>query len=400
MRVIIVGNGLAGVMAAKTLRELDKEAEIVIFAAEKYRYYPRPNLIEFLAGNMPLERVFAFPDQWYQTQNIQVHLEKPVTKILPDSRKAEVRGGSQESYHSLILATGSFPFIPPIKGADIKGVFTLRTLDDAFQILEYLKSHPKVAVIGGGLLGLETARAIKSRGADVEVVEFFDRLLPRQLDNQGASMLKSQLEKMGIKVHLGSATEEILGRESVRGLMFKGGKEIAAEMAVVAAGVRSDISLAKQAGLKTDRGVVVDDFLETSHSRIFAAGDNAQHQGRVYGIIPASFDQARIAASNILGQKKKYKGTVPSNTLKVVGLYVTSVGMVVPEEEGFEEIREENEQEGVYKKIVLQNNKIVGAVWMGTKKGADEISRLIREKADVEKWKESLLEEDFDFSNL
>lgn len=400
MRIIIVGNGLAGIISAKTLREMDKSIEIDVFAAEKYHYYPRPNLIEFLAGNIPLERVFAFSEEWYKTQKIQVHLEKPVMKIFPESKMIEAESGEREEYDSLLLTTGSFPFIPPFKGADKRGVYTLRTLDDAFEILEFLKDHRKVAVIGGGLLGLEIARAIKSRGADVEVVEFFDRLLPRQLDSQGASLLKTQIEKMGIEVHLGLATEEILGQNSIGGLRFKSGREIQVDMAVVAAGVRVDMSIAKEAGLETDRGIVVNDFLQTSNSKIFAAGDNAQHRGRVYGIIPASFDQARIAASNILGQKKEYRGTVPSNTLKVVGLYVTSIALVNPEEEGFEEIRKEKKEKGIYKKIVLQNGMIVGAVWIGTKKGVDEISRLISQKINVEKWKNSLLENDFDFSIL
>ncbi len=205
---------------------------------------------------------------------------------------------------------------------------------------------------------------------------------------------------MGIRVHLGIATEEILGEKKIEGLRFKGGGGIRADAAIIAAGVRPNINLAKDAGLETDRGIVVDDNLQTSHPKIFAAGDNIQHDGKIWGIIPASFDQARIAASNILGQKKEYKDTIPSNTLKVVGLYVTSIGTVNPEEQGFEEIREERREEGIYKKIVLQNGILVGAVWIGTKKGVDEISRLITQKTNVERWKKSLLADDFDFSIL
>lgn len=400
MRIIIAGNGLAGIMAAKTLRESDQDIEIEVFAKEKYHYYPRPNLIEFLAGNIPFERVFAFSEEWYRTQKIRIHLERPVTRIFPEILKIETKDGKEIDCDSLLLATGSFSFTPPFKGASKQGVFTLRNLDDAFEILGYLENRKKVVLIGGGLLGLEIARAIKTRGADVEVVEFFDHLLPRQLDKEGASLLKTQIEKMGIKVHLATATEEILGEKEIKGLRFKDGGGIQADMAVVAAGVRADISLAKEAGLETDRGVVVNDFLQTSHSKVFAAGDNIQHNGKTWGIIPASFDQARVVASNILGQKKEYQDTTPSNTLKVVGLYVTSIGLVNPEEEGFEEIRKEIREEGIYKKIVLQNNVIVGAVWTGTKKGVDEINRLIAQKTNVKRWKNSLLEDDFDFSIL
>lgn len=400
MRVIIVGNGLAGIISAKTLRELDKKVEIEVFAAEKYHYYPRPNLIEFLAGTIPFERMFAFPQEWYREQNINIHLGKPVTRIFPDSQEIEVAGGKKEKYESLLLANGSFSFIPPFKGTDKKGIFALRTLDDAFELLEHLKNHQRVVVIGGGLLGLEIARAMKSRGARVDVVEFFGRLLPRQLDIQGASLLKAQIENMGINVHLGLATEEILGQNDVRGLRFKGEREIEIDMAIVAAGVRPNIRLAKEAGLETDRGLVTDDYLQSSNPKIFGAGDVIQHRGRVYGIIPSSFNQARVVASNILGKKEKYEGTVPSNTLKVVGLDLASIGLVNPEEGTSEEFRKEKKEEGIYKKVVIQKGVVVGAIWMGTKKGVNEISRIISQKINIEKHKISLLEDDFDYSVL
>jgi len=400
LRVIIVGNGLAGIISAKTLRELDKKVEIEVFAEEKYYYYPRPNLIEFLAGTIPFERMFAFPQEWYREQNINIHLGKPVTRIFPDSQEIEVAGGKKEKYESLLLANGSFSFIPPFKGTDKKGIFALRTLDDAFELLEYLKNHQRVVVIGGGLLGLEIARAMKSRGAQVDVVEFFDRLLPRQLDIQGASLLKAQIENMGINVHLGLATEEILGQNDVRGLRFKGEREIEMDMAIVAAGVRSNIRLAKEAGLETDRGLVTDDYLQSNNPKIFGAGDVIQHRGRVYGIIPSSFNQARVVASNILGKKEKYEGTVPSNTLKVAGLDLTSVGLVNPEEGTSEEFRKEKKEEGIYKKVVIQKGVVVGAIWMGTKKGVHEIIRIISQKINIEKHKISLLEDDFDYSVL
>jgi len=400
LRVIIVGNGLAGIISAKTLRELDKKVEIDVFAEEKYHYYPRPSLIEFLAGTIPFERMFAFPQEWYREQNINIHLGKPVTRIFPDSQEIEVAGGKKEKYESLLLANGSFSFIPPFKGTDKKGIFALRTLDDAFELLEYLKNHQRVVVIGGGLLGLEIARAMKSRGARVDVVEFFDRLLPRQLDIQGASLLKAQVENMGINVHLGLATEEILGQNDVRGLRFKGEREIEMDMAIVAAGVRPNIRLAKEAGLETDRGLVTDDYLQSSNPKIFGAGDVIQHRGRVYGIIPSSFNQARVVASNILGKKEKYEGTVPSNTLKVAGLDLTSVGLVNPEEGTSEEFRKEKKEEGIYKKVVIQKGVVVGAIWMGTKKGVNEINRIISQKINIEKHKISLLEDDFDYSVL
>jgi nitrite reductase (NADH) large subunit len=400
MKAIIIGNGLAGTMAAKTLRELDPQVEVAVFAEEGYPYYPRPNLIEYVAGKLPYERIFAFSEEWHVRQKIDVRLGTSVRKIHPGSREIELDAEKREAYDVLLIANGASSFIPPIKGADKHGVFTLRTLDDAQAIIDYVQEHHQVVIIGGGLLGLEIARAIRLRGAEVEVVEFFDRLLPRQLDPQGASLLKSQIESLGIRVRLGVTTEEIIGQSEISGIQLKGGTNVTANMAIIAAGVRPNLSLPKDAGLAADQGLVVDDRLRTSHPQIFAAGDSVQHRGKVYGIIPASFDQARTAAYNMLGQEKIYEGTVPANTLKVAGLYVTSLGLVNPEGQGYEEIRKFSKEEGIYKKVVLQDGALVGAVWMGTKKGTNEIARAVMAKTKVNQWINTLLEDSFDFSVL
>jgi nitrite reductase (NADH) large subunit len=398
MRVIVIGNGISGIIFAKTLRELDQDVVVDVFAREKYHYYPRPNLIDFLAERIPFERLFAFPEEWYTKKGIQVHLSRPVKKILPESQEIELDQGHKESYDRLVVANGSFSFVPPFQGTDKKGIYTLWSLDDAYRILEYLADHPNVAVIGGGLLGLEIARALNTRGAEVGVVEFFDRLLPRQLDQQGASILQNHIERMGIKVRVGTVTEAFLGRDEVSGLRFKGGDRWDADMALIAAGARPNVSMAQDAGLEVDRGLVVDEYLRTSDPLIYGVGDAVQHKGRVYGIIPASFDQARQAAHNVLGQEREYFGTIPSNTLKVMGVHLTSIGMVNPEDEGYEEIRKEIREEGIYKKVVLRDGVIVGAIWMGTKEGVNDIQRLITQKANVSEWKKALLEDQFDFS--
>ncbi|MGB7296606.1 MAG: FAD-dependent oxidoreductase [Candidatus Aminicenantales bacterium] len=400
MKAVIIGNGLAGTMAAKTLRELDSRLEILIFAEERYHYYPRPNLIEYIAGKLPYERIFAFSEGWQTRQKIDIELGSPVRKIHPRSQELELEGGRRESYDELLIANGASSFIPPIQGADQRGVFSLRTLDDAQAILEALQSGRKVAVIGGGLLGLEIARAIRARGAEVEVVEFFDRLLPRQLDSQGASLLRSQIENLGIRIRLGVATEAILGNGEIKALKLKGGGEVKVDLVVIAAGVRPNLGLPREAGLVTDHGLVVDDRLRTSHPHIFAAGDGVEHRGKVYGIIPASFEQGRTAAYNIIGEDKMYEGTVPANTLKVVGLDVTSVGLVNPEGGGFEEVRKLKKEEGIYKKIVVQDGALVGAIWTGTRKGVNEITRAVTAKTKVSQYINTLLDDSFDFSVL
>jgi len=400
MRVVVVGNGIAATIFAKSLRESDSDAEIDIYAKEKYNYYPRPNLIDFLADRIPFERIFAFPEEWFTNNNLNVHLKSPAVAIHPESQEIEFEDEKKEKYDKLFLANGSNSFVPPFKGADKQGVFTLWTIDDAYDILGYFVDHPNVVVIGGGLLGLEIARALRNRGADVTVVEFFDRLLPRQLDTQGASILQEQIEMMGIEVRVRTATEEICGEGEVTGLRFKGGEEMEADMTIIAAGARPSLDIPKSAGLETDRGLVVNDYLQTSNPDIYAAGDVSQHRGRVYGIIPATFEMARIAAANVQGQQKQYSGTIPSNSLKVVGINLSSIGLVNPEEAGYEELRKEIREEGIYKKLVIKDGVIVGAIWMGTKEGVSEIGRLISAKKDVTKWKDSILKDEFDFSMI
>lgn len=400
MKAVIVGNGLAGTMAAKSLRELDLSVAIEIIAEERYPYYPRPNLIDFLAGTLPYEKLFAFPPNWHERQDIAVRLGTSVVRIDPAAGSVTTRDGRTSTFDRLLLANGSSAVVPPVRGSDKKGVFVLKTLDDAEAVLEALKTRRRVAVLGGGLLGLEIARALKVRGAEVSVNEFFDRLLPRQLDPPGAALLRAQLERLGIVVRLGTSAEEITGKQEASGLKFKDGSAADADMVVFAAGVRPNVELAKEAGLETDRGVVVDDHLKTSHPAVYAAGDVAQHKGRVYGIIPASFDQARAAAFNMLGMEKKYEGTVPSNTLKVVGVFVTSIGLVNPDGPGYEMIVKEDAAAGTYKKLVLKDGVLEGAIWMGTKKGAADIARLTASRKNVAAWKADILEDGFDLAGL
>jgi len=399
MQVVIIGNGIAGTLAAKTLRETDPDVGIEIFAAEPYLYYPRPNLIEFLAGSLPFERLFAFPEKWYGQHRIDVRTGVAVERIVPDARHITV-GGRRVPYDALLLASGAGAAVPPLPGADKAGVFTLRTLGDALAILDRLNGRGPAVVLGGGLLGLEIARALRCRGVGVEVAEVFDYLLPRQLDPAGGAILRAAIERLGIRVRLGSPAEEILGDAEVRGVRFKGGAVVDAGLVILAMGVRPNLGLAKEAGLRTDRGVVVNEFLRTSDPAIFAAGDGIQRGESVFGIIPASFDQARIVGANILGQKKVYEGTVPSNTLNVAGVALTSVGTVNPQGPGYEEIRLERPEEGIYKKIVLRNDALVGAIWMGSKNGVAAIARGVTQHIPVDKWKRDLLEETFDFSLL
>ncbi|MBU4493725.1 MAG: FAD-dependent oxidoreductase [Acidobacteria bacterium] len=398
MRVCIVGNGLAGAMFAKSLRDLGGDMDIDIYGEEPYLYYPRPNMIEYLAGRIPFERMFAFEADWYDKRRLGVHLKTPVTGLFPDLREIEIAGNQRETYDVLAVASGARSFVPPIKGADSSHVFTFRTLDECRALIDRLQKKKGLIILGGGLLGLEIARGARARGADVDVVEFFGRLLPRQLDEEGAALLRKQIEGMGIRVHLGRACREIRNDGENLRLQFKEGEDMVAESTVIAAGVRPNIDLAQSAGLETDKGLVVNDGLQTSHPSIYGIGDAVQFRDRVYGIIPAAFEQARTASRHVIGEDVRYTGTIPSNTLKIAGLDVTSVGLVNPENEETEEIGWREEERGMYKKLVLRDGMIIGAIWMGTKQGIGEINRLIAAGTSIEQWKNDILHEDFDFS--
>ena len=400
MNVVIVGNGLAGTMAAKSIRDLDERASIVIFAAERRPYYPRPNLIEFLAGRLREEKIYAFPAFWPEKNRIDLRLGTPGRRIRPAEKTVEAADGTIVPYDRLLLADGASSFVLPVAGAGKTGVFTVRTLDDVLALLDYFQTHPRIVVLGGGLLGLEIARAMRTRGAEVTVAEIFSSLLPRQLDPPGGDILKSRIEETGIRVLLGVTAEEIIGDSEARGVRFKDGSRLEADLVVIAAGVKPNTALARDAGLTVDRGVVVDDRMATSAADIFAAGDGTQHRGRLYGIIPASFAQSRTAAENICGRARTYGGTIPSNQLKVSDLALLSAGNIRPEEAGFEEIRLARPETGLYKKIVLKDGVLVGAIWMGTKTGAAEIGAAVAAGRNVAAWTSEILEDGFDFKRL
>ncbi len=401
MRIVILGNGLSGTICGKTVRELDPTAEVIIAGEEKHPYYPRPNLIDFLAGLMPREKVFAFAEDWAERQRLQVRLGLRAVSLDPEKPAVTFEDGSRLEADRLVLATGACPFIPPLPGVEREGIFTIRTLDDVLELLDFVSSRPEIVVLGGGLLGLEIARALKHRGLEkVSVVEVFSRLLPRQLDETGSGLLKSRLEGLGLRFFIGREATEILGDSRVSGIRFKDGEIVKAGTVIVASGVKPRLDLAREAGLACERGVIVDDYLKTSRDRVYAAGDVAEHRGKVYGLIPAAFDQARALAYNLCGQPKIYEGTIPSSTLKVAGLYLTSIGLVNPESADYEILTLNKPEAGIYKKLVLKENAVVGAIWFGTRKGTQEISRLIQSGKRIGEFKHEILAEDFDFSRI
>ncbi|MFW6117044.1 MAG: NAD(P)/FAD-dependent oxidoreductase [Thermoproteota archaeon] len=397
----MVGCGVAGFTAARKISQSNPQTDISIYTGEGHPYYPRPRLYEVLSGEVEPREIYMFSKQWYEDRDIHVYTKSEAVEINTEKKEMILKDGSKVNYDKLLLANGAHPFVPPIKGAEKEGVFTLRSIHDALSIKEYAEKTVKAIVMGGGLLGLEFAASLNRSGQEVSVLEINSRLLHRQLDEDGADVLKDRIESLGIEIKLGVKTEEILGGKKFSGVALDDGREVPGDLLLISAGVRSNINLPKESGIEVNRGVLVNEYLETSVKDIFAAGDVAEFEGRVYGIIPAAVEQAGIAAENILEEEKRtYEGTIPSNTLKIVGIDLTSIGIVNPEEPRYEEIKKIDREKGVYKKLVLEEGKIVGAIVLGEMKGAASIKRLIEQKIDVTDYKHSILKDDFNFKDI
>jgi nitrite reductase (NADH) large subunit len=374
---LIVGNGVAGTTAAETIRKQDKNGSILTLTDEDLPFYYRIRLTEFLTGDLSDQNLVAKEESWYQDQGIKLRLNARVVNAEPREKTVILKNGERISYDSLLIATGSHSFIPPIKGADKKGVFALRSIQDARDILDYGKEIGEVVLIGGGLLGLEAGNALRKGGKRVKVVEFFPRLLPRQLDVEGANRLRNMLEGMGFSFKLGAKTEEIIGEDRVDGVLLEGGEKLPAEMIIISAGVRPNLELAESLGLDRDKGIRVNERMETSQSGVYAAGDVAEFNGIPYGIWPAAAEQGKIAGGNMAGGDMIYKGTTMANTLKVAGVDLASAGNI--DADNALEARVVT-GEGVYKKIVMDNGRIVGCIMLGDTKGFTKITRAIADK--------------------
>lgn len=404
MSFAIVGNGVAGITAAVALARARPGARIDLYAAEAHPYYPRPLLPAFLAGELSLERLYFQPVSWYAERGITIHLGTQVTAIIPREHQLKLADRTSVSYDRLLLAVGAHPWVPPIRGADKQGVFTLHTVDDAQAMRACARSMRRAIVIGCGLLGLEAARALRALGLDVVMVESLPHVLPRQLDAEGAAVLQSLIEGLGIETMVNAACEEILGTDGVAGLRLKDGQEIKGDLVLISAGVRPNVALACEPGLEVNQGVVVDGHLSTSAPDVYAAGDVAEFDGQVYGIVPAAIEQARVAAANMAGdQSATYSGTLPSTTLKVTGIELTSMGLIMPEqgrEREYQELRWADTRRGLYRKLVLKEGRVVGAILLGDKARVALVTQLITQGVDVSVHAERVLDDDFDLKSL
>jgi len=394
-RLVMIGNGMAGV---RTLEELFKIApdhyDVTVFGAEPHPNYNRILLSPVLAGEQTIEQIILNPLPWYTEHGITLHLGKTVTTIDRVRRVVRAADGTEAPYDRLLIATGSTPFIPPVPGKDLDGVIAYRDIADTEAMIDAATQYKHAVVVGGGLLGLEAANGLMLRGMDTSVVHLSSWLMERQLDETAARLLQTSLEERGLKFLMSAQTEALLGDENgrVRAVRFKDGREVPADLVVMAAGIRPATALAESAGLLCQRGIVVTDTLQTvTDPRIWAVGECAAHRGIAYGLVAPLFEQGKVCATHLaefgIG---RYTGSQVSTKLKVTGIDLFSAGDFMGGE-GCDDIVLSDPAAGVYKKLVLKDDKLVGACLYGDTVDSSWYFKLIREGRTVNDLRDRLM---------
>ncbi|CEG26407.1 nitrite reductase large subunit NirB [Bacillus sp. B-jedd] len=383
-KLVMIGNGMAGVRTIEEIIKLNPDKfEITIFGNEPHPNYNRIQLSTVLQGDTTIEDIIMNSWEWYEENNIELFTGEAIVKIDPVTKTVTSETGRSIRFDELIIATGSSSFILPIPGADKEGVTGFRDIKDCETMIQSAGTYRKAAVIGGGLLGLEAARGLLNLGMEVDVIHLMPHLMERQLDPAASEMLRAELEAQGMNFLLEKQTVEILGDDRVTGLRFKDGTEIEADLVVMAVGIKPNVQLAKEAGLFINRGIVVDDFMRTSVPFIRAVGECAEHREIVYGLVAPLYEQGKVLAAHISGMDTNpYEGSIVGTGLKVSGVDLFSAGEI-DDGPGVKAIRIHNEFDGVYKKIVIRDNRVTGIVLFGDTNDSSRLFRMMLKREDV-----------------
>lgn len=368
--VVVIGNGMVGLRFCEQLIEKDQEQQykIVTFCEEPRAAYDRVGLTQFFAHN-DAEKLMLARKEWYSENNIDLHLADRAVSIDRQNKIISSQKGKQIPYDKVVIATGSYPFVPSVPGIKNRGVFVYRTINDLEMIIQYAQHSKKAAVIGGGLLGLEAAKAALDLGLETHVLEFAPRLMPRQIDDAGSKILVQKIEELGVQVHLNKATDEVLGESKVTGIRFQDGEELDLDMIIVSAGIRPRDELARECDLEVGErgGILVNDSLQTSDPDIYAIGEVALHSGMVYGLVAPGYQMAEVAAASLCDIEQKYQGSDLSTKLKLMGVDVASFGDYEADTQINKCLSFEDPFTGVYKKLVFnpEGTKLLGGILIG-----------------------------------
>lgn len=377
---LILGNGIAGHAAAKEIRKADAEGSILIISEESKHTYFRINLTDYIGKGYDLQKAYVNGLEWFDEQRIEVLLNTKITLIDAEKHLVQVEGGEEFEGKKILVALGAHPFVPPIPGAEKEGIFAMRTLEDVDAFRAYAEGKKNLVVLGGGLLGLEAAESGKELGMNVTVVESYDYVLGRQLDRELGLQLNKELEDMGIHVAAGKNTKEFTGGDIVDGVLLADGTRIDADMVLISAGVRPNLDVLNDSGLTCEKGLVVNEHLETNLEGIYGAGDIVEFQGMTLGLWTASMEMGKIAGKNMVGKEEAtYEQPKLFTSLEIGDINIFSVGRV-------------SDYDGMYRfdegkdhhRIFLEGDRIVGGVLCGNTKKKNNIKRLVFEHCAVE----------------
>jgi nitrite reductase (NADH) large subunit len=390
-RLVVVGNGMAAMRTVEELLALADSLDITVFGAEPRGNYNRILLSPLLAGDTDRGQIMLHDLEWYRERGITLHVGDPVASIDRRQRRVISRAGVIAPYDRLLLATGSDPVRLKVAGHDLPGVFTFRNLDDVDGMLEQAGKAMHAVVIGGGLLGLEAASGLARQGLAVTIVHLRERVMDRQLDPEAAELLQRSMQARGIAFRLSAQTQALEGDGHVQRVRLADGSSIEADMVVVAAGITPRTALARDCGLACDRGILVDDTLQTFDPAIYAVGECVQHRGTTYGLVAPLWEQARVCAAHLAERGvTRYRGSPPASQLKVSGIEVYSAGDL-GRVAGAESLRYADRASGIYKRLWLKDNRLQAAVLFGDTRQAARYAELIETQQDVSAWRETLL---------
>jgi nitrite reductase (NADH) large subunit len=391
-RLVVVGNGTAAMRTLEELLEVaPQDYAITVFGSEPQGSYNRVLLSPLLSGEKCLADIVTHSPEWFEQRGIVLHRTDPVVDIDRVHRRVRSQSGCEVQYDRLLLATGSLPVLLPIPGKDLPGVVTFRDVKDVDAMLALASERHRAIVIGGGLLGLEAASGLRQRGMQVTVVHIASHLMERQLDAHAAGLLRAELERRGIEFVLPASSTRLLGDERVTGVVLSDGRELAADLVVMAVGVKPNVALAQAAGLPCGRGVLVDDTMLTNDPSIYAVGECVQHRGRTFGLVAPLLAQARVCAASLAERGARgYRTTHESTQLKVSGIEVFSAGNYEGGP-GSESLVLRDTQRGVYKRLVIERDRVRGAVLYGDTRDSGWYLQLIKDGSNIQPFRDELL---------
>ena len=393
LKLVLIGNGLAGMRCLEDLLDMAPDRyEVTVIGEEPWGNYNRIMLSPVLSGEKTIEDIMLHPHAWYSDKGIKFIADDPAIKIDRTRKTVHTEKGESVDYDRLIIATGSKPFIPPVQGVDLKGVISFRDIYDVNSMIKYCETKKNAVVIGGGLLGLEAAYGLKQRGMNVTVLHLMDRIMERQLDGRASRMLRHSIEEKGIKIITEANTEALIGKNGhVSQIRLKDGTLLDADLVVFAVGIRPNITLAQSAGLRCNRGILVNDTMQTFDPSIYAVGECIEHRNQTFGLVEPLWGQAFICASHLAehGSLTFKSPTVPTQ-LKVSGVDVFSAGNFEPKED-YEDIILNDEKRQIYKRIIIQKDKVIGAVLFGDTEDGMWYAELIADQTPISTFRNKLL---------